>query len=183
MKGMNDRFFGERSKFMKFTKVHGLGNDFVLIEDMKNTIGDYTELAKKLCRRQTGVGADGLLVVQESDTCELRMRIINSDGSEAEMCGNGIRCFAKYVYERGLTDKTEFTIETLGGVMRPKLTVDGKKVLSVTIDMGKPGLDRSVIPPKGEGRLISEKIIASFEAPISSIHITAEEGNISVTAQ
>jgi len=155
---------------MKFTKVHGLGNDFVLIEDMKNTIGDYTELAKKLCRRQTGVGADGLLVVQESETCDLRMRIINADGSEAEMCGNGIRCFAKYVYERGLTDKTDLSVETLAGVMRPKLTVDGKKVLSVTVDMGKPGLDRSVIPAKGEGKLISEKIIAAGrEVTITSV--------------
>ena len=155
---------------MKFTKVHGLGNDFVLIEDLKNGNADYSELARKLCRRQTGVGADGILVVQESETCDIRMRIINADGSEAEMCGNGIRCFAKYVYERGLTHKTDLTVETLAGVMRPKLTVKDGKVLSVTVDMGKPGLERAVIPAKGEGNLISEPIIAAGrEVTITSV--------------
>lgn len=155
---------------MKFTKVHGLGNDFVLIEDTQNAIGDYAVLARKLCRRQTGVGADGLLIVQDSETCDLRMRIFNADGSEAEMCGNGIRCFAKYAYERGLTDKTDMSVETLAGVMRPALSVNGGKVISVTVNMGKPGLERSMIPAKGEGRLISEKITAAGqEVTITSV--------------
>ena len=97
---------------MKLTKMHGLGNDFILFADPKGTEKDYTDLAIRLCDRRTGIGADGLAILVPSETCDVRMRIINSDGSEAEMCGNAIRCFAKYAYEHGETTKETFTIET-----------------------------------------------------------------------
>lgn len=123
---------------MKVTKMHGLGNDFVVITDLTGGNTDYTDLAKRLCHRQTGIGADGLMVVVASDVADTRMRIINADGSEAEMCGNGIRCFAKYAYERGLVAKETFTIETLAGIMKPTLHIKNGKVEQVTVDMGKP---------------------------------------------
>lgn len=131
---------------MKLTKMHGLGNDFVFMTDLDGKNKDYTELAKKLCHRQTGLGADGLIVVVTSEVADICMRIINGDGSEAEMCGNGIRCFAKYVYERGLVKKDSFTIETLGGIMQPTLTIENGKVQLVTVNMGKPIFPAKQIP-------------------------------------
>ena len=104
---------------MRVTKMHGLGNDFVIITELAGGNKDYSELAKRLCHRQTGIGADGLMVVVSSDIADIRMRIINADGSEAEMCGNGIRCYAKYAYEHGIMTKETFTIETLAGIMKP----------------------------------------------------------------
>lgn len=98
---------------MKFVKMHGLGNDFVFFEDKDGANKDFSELAVKLCDRHTGVGADGIIVIVPSDKADVRMRIINADGSEAEMCGNGIRCFAKYVYDNGIITKDEFSVETL----------------------------------------------------------------------
>lgn len=142
---------------MQFTKVHGLGNDFILIDGRRET-GDYRAMAPRLCHRQTGVGADGLLLVLPSDKAEIRMRIINSDGSEAEMCGNGIRCFAKYVYERGIVRSTEFGVETLAGVMRPKIVLRDGKVHGVTVDMGEPYLECEQIPVLGEGRCIDREL-------------------------
>ena len=94
---------------MKLTKMHGLGNDFILFADPKGTEKDYTDLAIRLCDRRTGIGADGLAILVPSETCDVRMRIINSDGSEAEMCGNAIRCFAKYAYEHGETTKRDLS--------------------------------------------------------------------------
>lgn len=131
---------------MKVTKMHGLGNDFVVITDLTGGNTDYTDLAKRLCHRQTGIGADGLMVVVASDVADTRMRIINADGSEAEMCGNGIRCFAKYAYERGLVAKETFTIETLAGIMKPTLHIKNGKVEQVTVDMGKPSFASKDIP-------------------------------------
>lgn len=138
---------------MNFVKMHGLGNDFVFLEDKEGREKDYTVLAKEMCDRHTGIGADGLIVTVPSTVADVCMRIINADGSEAEMCGNGIRCFAKYVYEQGIITKKEFTVETLGGIMKPALHVKDGTVVSVTIDMGIPKLERSAIPmegPKGE---------------------------------
>lgn len=98
---------------MKFVKMHGLGNDFVFIEDKEGKNKDFSQLAVKMCKRHTGIGADGLIVIVPSEKADVRMRIINADGSEAEMCGNGIRCFAKYVYDHHIMAKDEFTVETL----------------------------------------------------------------------
>jgi len=147
---------------MHFTKVHGLGNDFILLDGRRLSL-DYNAVAPKLCHRQTGIGADGLLIVLDSDLADIRMRIVNSDGSEAEMCGNGIRCFAKYVYERGIVDKTEFGVETLAGVMRPKLAVKDGVVTGVTVDMGEPFLECRDIPVLGEGRCIDRELTVNGE--------------------
>ncbi len=147
---------------MRFTKVHGLGNDFILLDGRKETL-DYNALAVRLCHRQTGIGADGLLILLESKTADIRMRIVNADGSEAEMCGNGIRCFAKYAFERGIINKTEFSVETLAGVMRPKLIVTGGVVTGVTVDMGEPFLQCEEIPVAGTGTCIDREIVINGE--------------------
>ena len=131
---------------MKLTKMHGLGNDFILFADPQGTSKDYTDLAIRLCDRRTGIGADGLAILVPSETCDVRMRIINSNGSEAEMCGNAIRCFAKYAYEHGETTKETFTIETLAGVMKPTLTIENGIVTQITVDMGKPFFKSQYIP-------------------------------------
>ena len=131
---------------MKLTKMHGLGNDFVVFSDPNGANKDYKELAIKLCHRQTGIGADGLAIVVPSDVADIRMRIINSDGSEAEMCGNAIRCFSKYAYEHGQITTDTFTIETLAGIMKPSLTIENGKVTLVTVDMGKPFFNSKDIP-------------------------------------
>ena len=145
---------------MNFVKMHGLGNDFVFIEDKTGQDKDYTALARAMCNRHTGIGADGLIVIVDSRVADVRMRIINSDGSEAEMCGNGIRCFAKYVYDNGIIEKKRFTVETPAGIMEPEITVgaDNKAEL-ITINMGRPSFNRSEIPMEGaEGRVLNEDL-------------------------
>lgn len=145
---------------MDFVKMHGLGNDFVFIEDKTGQDKDYTALARAMCNRHTGIGADGLIVIVDSRVADVRMRIINSDGSEAEMCGNGIRCFAKYVYDNGIIEKKQFTVETPAGIMEPEITVgaDNKAEL-ITINMGRPSFNRSEIPMEGaEGRVLNEDL-------------------------
>ena len=142
---------------MQFTKVHGLGNDFIIL-DGRTESRDYPSLARKLCHRQTGIGADGLLIIENSNIADIRMRIVNEDGSEAEMCGNGIRCFAKYVYQQKIVNKTEFAVETLAGIMRPKLVMHGGDVTGVTVDMGEPVLECAEIPVVGEGRCVGREM-------------------------
>ena len=145
---------------MDFVKMHGLGNDFVFIEDKTGEDKDYTVLARAMCNRHTGIGADGLIVIVDSRVADVRMRIINSDGSEAEMCGNGIRCFAKYVYDSGIIEKKQFTVETPAGIMEPEITVgaDNKAEL-ITINMGRPSFNRSEIPMEGtDGRVLNEDL-------------------------
>jgi len=133
---------------VRFTKMHGLGNDFIVIEAVEGV--DYSELAVKLCDRHFGIGADGLLVVEPSHIADIKMRIFNADGSEAEMCGNGSRCFAKYVYEKGIVSKQKMTVETLAGVIMPELFVENGKVKSVKVYMGSPIFESSKIPVKSE---------------------------------
>ena len=145
---------------MDFVKMHGLGNDFVFIEDKTGQDKDYTVLARAMCNRHTGIGADGLIVIVDSRVADVRIRIINSDGSEAEMCGNGIRCFAKYVYDSGIIEKKQFTVETPAGIMEPEITVgaDNKAEL-ITINMGRPSFNRSEIPMEGtDGRVLNEDL-------------------------
>ena len=112
---------------IEFTKMHGLGNDFVLVDAMQGAPAEekLPGLAKALCDRRFGVGADGLILVLPSRAADFRMRILNADGSEAEMCGNGIRAFAKFVYERGYTRAREMEVETLAGIVRPRLRLRG----------------------------------------------------------
>ncbi len=130
---------------MKITKMHGLGNDFILTEEYAE---DYAAAAVHLCRRRLSVGADGLVAVAYSKVADAKMRIFNSDGSEAEMCGNAIRCFARYLYDRGIVRKEEMAIETLAGVMKPRLIISHGEVTGVRVDMGLPGFVPEEIPAK-----------------------------------
>jgi diaminopimelate epimerase len=137
--------------------MHGLGNDYVVIDNRNQKIGDdkVNALAKQLCERRLSIGADGLLVVYPSKAADIKMRIFNSDGSEAEMCGNGIRCFSKYCYENGIVKKTDYAVETLAGIKHVWLTLNGKEVASVRVDMGAPKWERSALPMLGEGTAIN----------------------------
>ncbi|MDP2750663.1 MAG: diaminopimelate epimerase [Nanoarchaeota archaeon] len=139
-----------------FAKMHGLGNDFVVINCLeKNYVKNPEQFAKDACRRQFGIGADGVIMILPSKKADFKMRIMNADGSEAEMCGNGIRCFAKYLIDRKLTDKSKFTVETLAGIITPE--VHGKLIKA---DMGEPVLERSKIPMKGApGTVIDETLM------------------------
>jgi len=145
---------------MNFWKMHGLGNDYVVIDNRDGKIADQAvaALAKQLCERRFSIGADGLLLVYPSETADTRMRIFNSDGSEAEMCGNGIRCFSKFCYENGIVPKTEFGVQTNAGIRRVWLTLKGKEVVSVKVDMGAPNWDRQALPMKGIGECINENL-------------------------
>ena len=131
---------------MQFTKMHGIGNDFIVVDAFHNAISDPAELARRMCARRFGVGADGLILMCPSDRADATMRIFNSDGSEPEMCGNGIRCAAKFLYDAGLVQKTEMTIDTLAGVKPITLQVQDGRCVSVTVDMGQPVFDPAQIP-------------------------------------
>lgn len=125
-----------------FCKMHGTGNDFVVIDCIENEC-EYSlpVLSKYLCDRHYGVGSDGIILIYKSEIADFKMRIFNQDGTEAEMCGNGIRCFAKYVFEKNKIDKTEFLIETLAGIKKVKLNLENEKVISVEVNMGEPVID------------------------------------------
>lgn len=132
---------------MEFTKMHGLGNDFIIVAGQERLPENAAALAVELCNRFTGIGADGLVYILPSDKADFMMRIINSDGSEAEQCGNAIRCVAKYVYDHGMADREEVTIETIGaGAQRVQLTVEEGKVSKVRVDMGAPILNGLQVP-------------------------------------
>lgn len=142
-----------------YTKMHGLGNDYLLIEGEKHPIADPAELSRRMSHRHLGAGSDGIILILPGDTADFRMRIFNADGSEAETCGNGIRCFAKYVFERGMTDKKDFVIDTLGGPNRVLLETKGNEVVTVRSNMGKPRFERGDIPMTGPpGRVIEEEL-------------------------
>ena len=143
-----------------FWKMHGLGNDYIVIDNRDGKIKNRqtSGLAKKLCERRLSVGADGLLLVCNSEVADAKIRIFNADGSEAEMCGNGIRCFAKYCYENGIVPKDEFSVETLSGVKHVWLTLKKEEVISVKVDMGAPNWQRSALPMVGQGACINETL-------------------------
>lgn len=145
---------------MKFTKWQGCGNDFVLMDCREQEPADYAALSVRVCDRHYGIGADGILVVLPSDIADFRMRIFNTDGSEAEMCGNGIRCFARYIYDYGLTKKTEFTVETGAGILVPKIILQDGVVAGIQVDMGEPHLLGEEIPVAGHDgkRVIAEPL-------------------------
>ena len=144
---------------MKFTKMQGLGNDYVYVNCLKETIADPPALAKKISDRHFGVGSDGLIMINPSDKADFEMEMYNADGSRAEMCGNGIRCLAKYVYDYGLTDKTRISVETLAGIKYLDLTVENGKVSLVRVDMGRPILEPENIPVQAEGsRVVDEPL-------------------------
>ena len=131
---------------IKFTKMHGLGNDYVYIDAINQYVEDESSLAKFVSDRHFGVGSDGLIMICRSSVADFKMRMFNSDGSEAEMCGNGIRCVGKFVFDNGFTDKTTVKIETLAGIKILILNIEDGKVATVRVDMGEPILDPTQIP-------------------------------------
>lgn len=131
---------------MKFTKMHGISNDYIYINGATEKIYNPSDVAIKLSDRHTGIGSDGIVMILPSKTCDFRMRMFNSDGSEAEMCGNASRCVGKYVYDKGLTKKTKVSLETLAGKKILNLHVVDGKVDMVTVDMGEPILRGVDIP-------------------------------------
>lgn len=145
---------------MKFTKMHGCGNDYVYVNLFEEQIENPAKVSIAVSDRHFGIGSDGLITIGASEIADFRMRIYNADGSEAEMCGNGIRCVAKYVYDHKLTDETEITVETGAGVKTLQLTVEDDKVTLVRVDMGEPILTPDEIPVVADGdRVVDEPII------------------------
>lgn len=143
---------------MNFYKMQGAGNDFVFIEDFNNEIKDECALAKKLCDRHFGIGADGLVIVRNSDVAKAKMVIINADGSRANMCGNAIRCFGKYVYEHKIVSETKFPVETGDGVKVIEIILDENKVKYVRVYMGKPSYEAKDIPLSEVENLIDTEV-------------------------
>ena len=148
---------------IKFTKMHGLGNDYVYMDAIHQYIEDESTLAQFVSNRNFGIGSDGLILICKSEKADFKMRMFNSDGSEAEMCGNGIRCVGKFVYDKGLTQKTEVTIETLAGIKTLQLNVKEGKVETVKVDMGEPILEPNEIP------------VISEEKPVKNLKLKAED--------
>jgi diaminopimelate epimerase len=140
--------------------MHGLGNDFILLNEINPKDYDLKSLALFLCDRHIGIGADGIMLVLPSDKADIQMRIINADGSEANMCGNGIRCFAKYVFEQGLIKKETFSVETLAGIIIPQLIIDNNGIVnSVKVNMGSPKFNPTEIPMiSNNDRVIDEPL-------------------------
>lgn len=140
---------------LRFTKMHGIGNDYVYINAFTETLpadGDLPELARRMSHRRLGCGSDGMILIMPSDKADFRMRMFNSDGSESEMCGNGIRCVAAYCHDRGLTEKTAFDIESGGKLKHMQLTLDGEgRTALVRVDMGAPVTDGFSIPSVFKG--------------------------------
>lgn len=136
---------------LHFSKLHGLGNDFIVVDAITQNLPQHPidQLAVALCDRNFGIGADGLILIQASDHSDLKMRIINSDGSEPQMCGNGIRCLARFAYENKLVSKEVFSVETLAGVIVPALIIEEGQITGIEVDMGIPRLKNSEIPIKG----------------------------------
>lgn len=145
---------------MKFTKMHGIGNDYVYMDCTKERLANPGEIARLVSDRHKGIGSDGLILIQSSDEADFEMAMYNADGSYGKMCGNGIRCVAKYVYDNGLTDKTEISVISGGAVKYLKLTVEAGKVKKVRVNMGEPILKPELIPVTGGGeRLVASPIV------------------------
>lgn len=144
---------------MEFTKMQGLGNDYVYVNCFKEKIENPSEMAVKVSDRHFGIGSDGLILIKPSEVADFEMEMYNADGSRGEMCGNGIRCVAKYVYDYGLTDKTSISVETLGGIKYLDLTVEHGKVTLVKVDMGTPILKPELIPIVAKGETVIDEPI------------------------
>jgi diaminopimelate epimerase len=145
---------------MKFTKMQGLGNDYIYVNCFSEKLENPSEVAKFVSDRHFGIGSDGLVLIMPSDSCDFRMRMFNSDGSEAEMCGNAIRCVGKYVYDNGLTQKSVINVETLAGIKILDMTIKENKVELVRVDMGEPILQPSRIPVNSDKDLfVSQPVV------------------------
>jgi len=143
---------------MKFTKMQGCGNDYIYINGLEEKIENEAEAAVKLSDRHFGIGGDGIIIIKKGVKADFEMVMYNPDGSRGAMCGNGIRCVAKYVYDKGYVNRTSFTIESMGAVKYIDVTVENGRVVSARVDMGAPILNACDIPVKGSGRVIKEKI-------------------------
>ena len=148
---------------IKFTKMEGLGNDYVYMDAINQKIENRSELARFVSNRNFGIGSDGLILIEKSEVADFKMTMFNSDGSQAEMCGNGIRCVAKFVYDKGMTDKTTLKIETLAGIKILELNVEDGKVKTVRVDMGEPILEAEKIP------------VISTEKPVKNLILKAQD--------
>ena len=146
---------------LKFTKMQGLGNDYVYIDGTNQKIKDASSLTKIISNRNWGIGSDGLILIDKSNVADFKMKMFNPDGSESEMCGNGIRCVGKFVYDKGLTNKTQVTIETLAGIKKLELNIKNGKAETITVDMGEPVLEADKIP------------VVSGEMPVKNLKIKA----------
>lgn len=149
---------------MKFTKMHGIGNDYVYVNCFEEEVKEPARLAPIISNRHFGVGADGLILILPSEAADCKMRIFNADGSEAQMCGNGIRCVAKYVYDHKIAQKDPLTVETLAGTKTIQLFTENGKVSSARVNMGKPKLMRSEIPMLGKETQVIDEILTISEA-------------------
>jgi len=158
-----------------FIKMHGLGNNYIYLDLITHAynLPPYSQLAQRLADQSRGIGSDGMILILPSDTADMLMRVFNKDGSEAENCGNGLRCVAKYAYENQLVSEPQFTIETLGGVVEAEVRLNGKEVSEVTIDMGEPQLLRGQIPMRGEGGEGSQAIQAPVRLNGLDYQVTA----------
>lgn len=154
---------------IKFTKMHGLGNDYVYIDAINQKIENESSLAKFVSNRHFGIGSDGLILICKSEIADFKMRMFNSDGSEAEMCGNGIRCVGKFVYDKGLTNKTTVKIETLAGIKTLILNTKDRKVETARVDMGEPILEAEKIP------------VISTEKPVKNLELEVENKKFKFT--
>lgn len=147
--------------------MHGISNDYIYINCMESCPRDLEALSIEMSNRHCGVGGDGIILILPSDKADFMMRIFNADGSEAKMCGNGVRCVGKYVYDYGLTDKPVVTVETLSGIKTLDLHLKCGKVESVTVDMGEPIIDAELVPVKAQGRQMVDEIVATSHGDIN----------------
>ena len=144
---------------MKFTKMHGIGNDYIYVNGFEEKIEDSSALSMKVSDRHFGIGSDGLIIINPSKVADFEMEMYNADGSQGRMCGNGIRCVGKYVYDYGLTDKTQIAVETLSGIKYLELQVKNGKVETVRVDMGEPILLSNEIPIVSENDEVLDEVI------------------------
>jgi len=148
---------------MKFTKMHGCGNDYVYINCFEEKVENPAELAVKMSNRNFGVGSDGIILICPDDEADFRMRMFNADGSESQMCGNGIRCVGKYVYDKGLTDKERVSVNTLAGIKILDFEIEDGKVKLIKVDMGEPEFEAEKIPVVSDVSPVIDKKIASWD--------------------
>lgn len=142
---------------MKFTKMHGIGNDYVYVNCFKETVDDPAKTAVFVSDRHFGIGSDGLILIKPSEVADGKMEMYNADGSQGAMCGNGIRCVAKYMYDYGITDKTSISVETKSGIKYLDLTVENGKVSAVRVNMGSPVLQAAAIPAVSEKEMVIDE--------------------------
>lgn len=154
---------------LQFTKMHGLGNDYVYMDAINQKIENRSELAKFVSDRHFGIGSDGLILICPSEKADFRMQMFNQDGSEAEMCGNGIRCVGKFVYDKGLTNKETITIETLAGIKTLVMKAKDGKIETARVDMGEPILEPEKIP------------VISKKCPVKNLKLLARDKEFDFT--